>query len=346
MSKQIPELDIIATPTAGQESLIETVVARHDTYATSRMTLAQIFTLGSISGSIKVALDALSTLISGNTTSINTLSSTKLNIAWGTRTGLTANRAIITDGTGVETYLTGTTTQVIGFDGAGKPTAVTPTVDINGLTEKTSTIGATDMLLMYDVAGGANKKHLAQASVTNEGLVEMCTDAEAQGKTDETRYINSKQLWDNINKYKNLLPYDFRVGSGATDTWFWYDFSASAINSVMFWLQIKGNFTSISSMTMKTHIQLWWTWDIVIRMTTTRYRNGVIISTSWAISQTIALWTTTSNKSLDISLPSALYPTAIQDGDILQILLERVGNSGSDTYTDTTTMIGMNVTLS
>ena len=131
---------------------------------------------------------------------------------------MTANRAIITDGTGVETYLTGTTTQVIGFDGAGKPTAVTPTVDINGLTEKTSTIGATDMLMMYDVAGGANKKHLAQASVTNEGLVEMCTDAEAQGKTDETRYINSKQLWDNINKYKNLLPYDFRVVSGATDT--------------------------------------------------------------------------------------------------------------------------------
>ena len=93
---------------------------------------------------------------------------------------MTANRAIITDASGVETYLTGTTTQVIGFDGAGKPTAVTPTVDINGLTEKTSTIGATDMLLMYDVAGGANKKHLAQASVTNEGLVEMCTDAEAQ----------------------------------------------------------------------------------------------------------------------------------------------------------------------
>jgi len=63
MSKQIPELDIIATPTAGQESIIETVVARHDTYETSRMTLAQIFTLGSISGAIKVALDALTTAI-------------------------------------------------------------------------------------------------------------------------------------------------------------------------------------------------------------------------------------------------------------------------------------------
>ena len=127
MAKQIPELDIIPTPTAGQESIIETVVARHDTYATSRMTLAQIFTLGSISGAIKSALDTLSGLIAGNTSSINT----KLNIAGGTRTGLTANRALITDASGVETYLTGTTTQVIGFDGAGKPIAITPTVDIH-----------------------------------------------------------------------------------------------------------------------------------------------------------------------------------------------------------------------
>ena len=35
------------------------------------------------------------------------------------------------DGSGVETYLTGTTTQVIGFDGAGKPIAVDPSVDIH-----------------------------------------------------------------------------------------------------------------------------------------------------------------------------------------------------------------------
>jgi hypothetical protein len=70
MSKQIPELTIITTPTAGQESLIETVVARHDTYATSRMTLAQIFTLGSISGAIKVVTDALAALIAANTASI------------------------------------------------------------------------------------------------------------------------------------------------------------------------------------------------------------------------------------------------------------------------------------
>lgn len=151
MAKQIPELTIIPTPTAGQESIIETVVARHDTYATSRMTLAQIFTLGSISGAIKSALDTLSGLIAGNTSSINTLSSTKLNIAGGTRTGLTANRALITDASGVETYLTGTTNQVIGFDGAGKPIAVTPGLDIHGQTQKTTPIG-TDEAIIADSA--------------------------------------------------------------------------------------------------------------------------------------------------------------------------------------------------
>ena len=81
---------------------------------------------------------------------------------------MTAKAVVTTDASGNEVMITGTVGQQIGFDGAGKPIAVTPTVDVNGLTEKTSTIGATDMILMYDVAGGANKKHLAQASVTNE----------------------------------------------------------------------------------------------------------------------------------------------------------------------------------
>ena len=158
MSKQIPELTIITTPTAGQESLIETVVARHDTYETSRMTLAQIFTLGSISGSIKVALDALSSLIATNTSDITNLGTTKLDKNAATRTWLTANRAIITDGTGVETYLTGTTTQVIGFDGAGKPIAVAPSVDINGQTLKATPIGADEALIADSASSFAVKR--------------------------------------------------------------------------------------------------------------------------------------------------------------------------------------------
>ena len=128
-------------------------MAKESTYANYKMTLAQIFTLATTSGSIKTALDGLSALIAGNTSSINT----KLNIAGGTRTGLTANRALITDASGVETYLTGTTTQVIGFDGAGKPVAVTPSVDIGGLPSKATPVGADKLIISDSGAGGVNK---------------------------------------------------------------------------------------------------------------------------------------------------------------------------------------------
>ncbi len=75
-------------------------------------------------------------------------------------------------------------------------------MDIASLTELTSTIANDDMLVIYDLSATANKKHKAQASVTNEGLVEMATDAEATTATDETRYINPKQAKDNYgNNY-------------------------------------------------------------------------------------------------------------------------------------------------
>lgn len=77
------------------------------------------------------------------------------------------------------------------------PTFESPSVDINWLAESTSPTAADDMLVMYDKSVTANKKHLAKASVTNEWLVEMCTDAEATTWTDEERYINSKQAKDN-----------------------------------------------------------------------------------------------------------------------------------------------------
>lgn len=96
--KKIPQLTAIPTPTAGQETDIETVVAKESTYANYKMTLAQIYTLATVSGSIKTALDALSALIATNTSSISTLSTTKLNAVGGTRTGLTANRVLITNG--------------------------------------------------------------------------------------------------------------------------------------------------------------------------------------------------------------------------------------------------------
>lgn len=68
------------------------------------------------------------------------------------------------------------------------------------MTELTSpSLAVDDMMVLYDLSATANKKHLVKASATNEGLVEMCTDAEATTGTDETRYINAKQAKDNYN---------------------------------------------------------------------------------------------------------------------------------------------------
>ena len=339
MSKQIPELDIIATPTAGQESIIETVVARHDTYAPSRMTLAQIFTLGSISGAIKSALDTLSGLIAGNTSSINT----KLNIAGGTRTGLTANRALITDASGVETYLTGTTTQVIGFDGAGKPTAVTPTVDINGLTEKTSTIGATDMLLMYDATGGTNKKHLAQASVTNEGLVEMCTDAEVVTHTDQTRYINAKQAYDLNGRYIWIAPNDMNILSwSAVLNQYWWNLSASN-DEVSFSFPISWSFTAISSIQVLFHTPTTLSGNDPFTLVTQKFRNAASITTT-APGNQVLTFNSTANQRLDYSLPSALFSgVTLQDNDWLRMTFRRVNRSS---YAADINVTGIIVTLS
>ena len=156
--KKIPQLTAIPTPTAWNETDIETVVAKESTYANYKMTLAQIYTLATVSGSIKTALDALSALIATNTSNISTLSTTKLNTVGGIRTGLTANRALITDASGNETYLTWSSNQVIWFDWAGKPIAVTPSVDIVGLTSKDAPVWDDFLLLSDSEASFVNKK--------------------------------------------------------------------------------------------------------------------------------------------------------------------------------------------
>ena len=169
MAKQIPELDIIATPTAGQESIIETVVARHDTYATSRMTLAQIFTLGSISGAIKSALDTLSGLIAGNTSSINTLSTNKLDKVGTLRTWLTIDKAIRVNHTGDEEYFSWTTTQVVWFDSNGMPIPVTPTVDIHWLSQKITPVWNDELIISDSDASYTNKRVLMSAVMPKLG---------------------------------------------------------------------------------------------------------------------------------------------------------------------------------
>lgn len=243
MSKQIPELTIIPTPTAGQESLIETVVARHDTYATSRMTLAQIFTLGSISGAIKSALDTLSGLIAGNTSSINTLSSTKLNIAWGTRTGLTAKAVVATDASGNEVLITGTVWQQIGFDASNNPVAITPTVDIAGLTSKTTPIGADQLIISDSEASWANKKVTIDSIRWDGAMFWDGSDGDLTISSWTTTIPFSANGYVEKN-YNNLTI------TGGTLT-----FSSPATNGSVAYIKVKGRF----KMTWGT-ISVVWMW--------------------------------------------------------------------------------------
>ena len=189
------------------------------------------------------------------------------------------------------------------------PIPVTPTVDINGSTEKTSTIGATDMLLMYDVAGGANKKHLAQASVTNEGLVEMCTDAEVTTHTDTTRYANIKQIYDMQNRYIFVNPNDAAINSGSPvlaaglNGW---AFPSAGTPNIEFYIPIKGAHTAIASITMKVHAANTLTGDPIFSLNTFRYRNGVARASNFPANVTIPA-VHTFNNSYDVPLPSSLF---------------------------------------
>lgn len=111
------------------------------------------------------------------------------------RYGLTPYKLIYTDVNGEEQY--------ISLDTIGKvltaqwvtsaPVFQAPGwLDIAWLTEETSTIGALDMFVIYQ-NGVGNKKHLAQASTSNEWILELWTDAEFYLWTDIQRVPNLKQ---------------------------------------------------------------------------------------------------------------------------------------------------------
>lgn len=86
------------------------------------------------------------------------LETDKLDKAGGAlRTGMTAKRVLVTDASGNEIELAGTSGQVVGFDDSNAPAAVTPTLDINGLAESTSFADA-DAYVKYDSGAAANRK--------------------------------------------------------------------------------------------------------------------------------------------------------------------------------------------
>ena len=87
----------------------------------------------------------------------------------------------------------GTATKVFTSNGVSSaPTFESIAVDINSL-DNDETLDGDDKLVFYNNDEAKNEKRTAKASITNAGLVEMATDAEATAGIDEERYVNPKQ---------------------------------------------------------------------------------------------------------------------------------------------------------
>lgn len=70
---------------------------------------------------------------------------------------MTAKAVVTTDASGNEVMITGTVGQQIGFDGTNTPVALTPTVNITGLSTATTVLD-TDEYIQYNQTAVENRK--------------------------------------------------------------------------------------------------------------------------------------------------------------------------------------------
>lgn len=229
-----------------------------------------------------VTLMVNSTVIVDIQDEVTRLETDKLNKAGGTRTGLTNWRLYYSNGSGAETALAlGTSWQVLQSNGAtSDPTFVSPSVDINWLTNDDTNPVANDKILRYKDWTG-NRKRTMIASETVMWLVECATDAEAIAWTDTTRYVTPAHLTDVTN------------ASSAV-----YTFSATTTQVVTHWLWRTPKFIDVEAFgsSIQTDssnywlLELWssWSWDWTTNKCIYRWRN-------WTTTGSASLWTTTSN---------------------------------------------------
>lgn len=162
------------------------------------------------------------------------------------------------------------------------PTWESPTVDINWLTLDNDVLDSDDMLVYYD--GTGNKKRNAKASTTQEGLVEMATDAEANTGTDETRYINAKQAYQNY-------WYGEYIYWGGQLMWR-SDASVNSTNTLTKQKEIQCNFTwSILAKFNWSYTTNWWS-----SVSYTIYKNWVSTWQSVTLTSNNSSWVFTSTE--------------------------------------------------
>lgn len=127
---------------------------------------------------------------------------------------------------------------------------------INTATAKTTPVNADSIGIADSAASGVIKKTTLtqlkaagdmQATTTTSWFVELATDAEATTGTDQTRYINSKQLWlknktfiTNITRAMNAASWSVVVAH-----WLWFTpkyITATAVNN--WWSKARSEWSS------------------------------------------------------------------------------------------------------
>lgn len=119
--------------------------------STSQQQVAQVF---NTPAKTKISI----VMTKGMIDDINSAIATKL-AKTELRTGLGAKKVLTTDASWNEVEISWTTGQVIGFGASNIPQAMTPSVDIHSLTQKTTPIGA-DEAIIWDSVSLTNQKAL------------------------------------------------------------------------------------------------------------------------------------------------------------------------------------------
>lgn len=162
--------------------------------------------------------------IEGISASVQDLETTKLNWNGWYRTGLGAKKVLVTDASGNETEVSWTTGQVLGFGAGNVPEAMSPSVDIHGQTQKTTPIGADEIVLSDSEASWVNKKALLKDLV-------IIADQTAQSAfTGDTDLFVVKQASGGLRK---MTVADIR--RAFINTWFnttWAKLIATSYSSI------------------------------------------------------------------------------------------------------------------
>lgn len=128
--------------------------------ASAQQQVSQVF---NTPAKTKISVAMTKGMIDDINSSVSALTTNKLNANGWYRTGLGAKKVLVTDASGNEVEVSWTTGQVLGFGASNVPQAMSPSVDIHGTTQKTTPIGADELVVSDSEELFVNKRITIQS---------------------------------------------------------------------------------------------------------------------------------------------------------------------------------------